>query len=132
MTNFQKYAVFQLVVTVSAALAYLILLVTTNVQAATAGFALLGVLGLGRVYFQHRKLQVEQDERDFYIRRKAGTIAFVVFWLCFVAWGVTVSLTYAAAATVPIAVVTPVVWIGAWLVYFVRSIAILALNARGA
>jgi len=133
MTRFQKYAVFHLSVTFAAAFAVGVLfLATGNVEAALGGFSLLALVGFGEFYWRRVGRLPLEDERDEQIARQAGTVAYVVFWVCFVLWGTGLTLSFAESGEVPIVYVAPAVWVAAWLVIAVRSVAILTINARGA
>jgi hypothetical protein len=132
MTEFRKYALFQLVVVGVAAVAVVVILVATrNVMASLAGFAVLGLLGLRTMVLRGAGSSPVQDERDAAIQRRATVAGYTALWIGLVAWGVAVPLTFGDQGSVPLAWVVPVVWVGWWLVLCVRSIAILVLDARG-
>ena len=133
MTRFQHYAVYQLgVVALTAVAVGVILYVTGNILGALAGFGLLGATGIGEMYWRRGQRRLPEDERDEHIARRAGAVAYAVFWICFVLWGTAITLRFAGGGEVPIAFVAPAVCVAWWLVIAVRSAAILALNARGA
>ena len=131
MNEFRRLALFELLVVGLTAIAVVVLFVVThNVLASQAGFALLALLGF-RALFRRGRSSVE-DERDAEIQRRAALIAFVALWIGLVAWGVFVPLRYGDAGVVPLAWVAPVVWVAAWLVTGVRSVTILVLDRSGA
>ena len=132
MTEFRKYARFQLAVTTLAAVAVLVMLVITgNMMASLSGFSVLALLGFrGLISSRSRRLPI-QDERDESIQRRAVTAGYTALWLFLVAWGVGVPLAFANEGGVPLVYVAPVVWVGWWLVTTVRSITILVLDGRG-
>jgi len=133
MTEFRRYAVYQLVVAGLAAVAVILLLVfTRNVMASLAGFALLALVGARRVILRESTASPVQDERDEAIQRRATVAGHVALWLALVAWGVAVPLVFGDRGTVPLVWVAPVVWVAWWLVTCVQSLTILVLDARGA
>jgi FtsH-binding integral membrane protein len=132
MTDFRKYARFQLVVATLAAVAVLVvLLITGNVMASLSGFSVLALLGFQGLVFYRRRRGPIQDERDEAIQRRAVAAGYTAFWLFLVAWGVGVPLVFMNEGRVPLVYVAPVVWVGWWLMVSVRSITVLVLDSRG-
>jgi hypothetical protein len=128
MTRSRKYALYHLAVAGLAAVAVLVVyLLSHNVLTALAGFAVLALLGF-RFGFLRRPVE---DERDDAIHRRAALAGHVALWLALVAWGVSVTMAFGDAGTVPLVWVAPVVWVAWWLVTAVRSVAILVLDRRG-
>ena len=131
MSNFRKYAWFHLAVCAATVLAVVTLLsVTGNGPAAMAGFATLALLGLGEMYFRSGRRRPCEDERDQENERKAVSMAYLVFWLCFVAWGTVLSMRFSSAGQVPLHFVTPAVFTAWWLVTAVRATTALVLDGR--
>lgn len=132
MTDFRKYAQFQLAVATLAAVAVLVvLLITGNVMASLSGFSVLALLGFQGLVFYRRRRGPIQDERDEAIQRRAVAAGYTAFWLFLVAWGVGVPLAFMNEGRVPMEYVAPVVWVGCWLMVSVRSITVLVLDSRG-
>ena len=135
MTNLQKQAVFHLIVMTACAVAVVVLLcVTRRPDVSLAGFALISLIGF-RSFWERGPRYPVQDERDQLINRRAGTIAYSVFWVCFVIWGVSLTMAFQERAAVPITYITLAVPAGMWLFVTARAVAILALDrpalARG-
>jgi hypothetical protein len=95
---------------------------------ATGGFGLLGLMGLGPLFFRRKEGRVVTDERDWHIQRRAVLIAYAVFWLAFVAAGVLVPFIY--PESVPSRLVSTGVWVAFMLFMGVLSVATLVLYAR--
>jgi hypothetical protein len=132
MTDFRKYARFQLAVATLAAVAVLVVLaITGNVMVSLSGFSVLALLGVQGLVFSRRRRGPIQDERDEAIQRRAVAAGYTAFWLFFIAWGVGVPLAFMNESRVPLVYVAPVVWVGWWLVVSVRSITVLVLDSRG-
>ncbi len=131
MTEFRRYALFQLVVIGLAAVAVAIVYsIFHSLLASLAGFSVLALLGLWPIV---RRRSVE-DERDEAIQRQAGLAGLaghVALWLALVAWSVSVSLVFGERGSVPMVWVAPVIWVAWWLVTLVRSVTILVLDRRG-
>jgi len=94
MNRAQKIARFSLIVvlialTLSAiATGVLYFVVGLPIRRALGGFAFIsvvGLCGLSPVLFRKEKGQVEFDERDLLIHKKASLAAYSIFWLLFVA-----------------------------------------------
>jgi len=129
MTDFRKYARFQLAVAALAAVAVLVVLaITGNVMASLSGFSVLALLGFQGLVFYRRGRGPIQDERDEAIQHRAVAAGYTAFWLFLVAWGVGVPLAFMNEGRVPLVYVAPVVWVGWWLMVSVRSITVLVLE----
>jgi hypothetical protein len=63
-------------------------------RGALGGFGVLGLLGLGPLFYRRKAGRVLTDERDQVIQRRAVVLAYTVFWLLFVAVGVLVPFVY--------------------------------------
>ena len=132
MTEFRKYARFQLIVAALTAVAVLVMLATTrNVMASLAGFSVMALLGVQGMIFSRRRRLPIQDERDEAIQRRAMAAGYTALWLFLIPWGVGVSLAFSYEDGVPLIYVAPVVWVGWWLMISVRSVTILVLDSRG-
>jgi len=128
MTSLQRQAVFHLIVTTACLVAVIALLVITKRPLASlAGFALIALTGF-RSFRERGSRRPLYDERDDQINRRAGVISYQVFWVCFVAWGVALTMAFQKRAAVPIEYIAPAVWVAMWLVVTVRAVAILALD----
>ena len=133
MTEFRKFALFQLAVAGSAAVAVISLFAWSgNVLASMAGFAMLALLGLRAALLQGSGTRPVQDERDEAIQHRATVAGYVALWLALVIWGTAMPLVFGDRGTVPLVWVAPVVWVAWWLVTCVQSITILILDNRGA
>ncbi len=133
MSTFQKYARFHLIVTLSAVAVALILFIIPATSASyLAGFSILSLLGFGEVYFQKPERKPIADERDEQINRKALTLAYAVFWICFVGWSVLVTLVFSNEGSIPMQYVAPVIWIAMSLVTLVHSTSVLAQYGKEA
>ena len=128
MTEFRRYALFQLAVTGLAAVAVAaVYSLFHSLLASLAGFALLGLLGLWPIV----RRQTVADERDEAIQRQAALTGYVVLWLALVAWSVSMTLAFGERGSVPMVWVAPLVWVAWWLVTVVRSVTILILDQKG-
>jgi hypothetical protein len=131
MTRLRRQALSHLLICAVTAVAVAILyLVSRDLRTSLAGFALLGALGLEQ--WASRRRPAIADERDAATQRSAVLVSYTVFWLCFVAWGVAVSVHFGDRRAVPLEFVEPVVWTGFWLVTGVRAAATLVLDTTGA
>ena len=98
---------------------------------AQGAVGLLGLQGFGMLYFRKRPGQVLADERDLDIVRRAGIVAYSVFWLVFVIACVGASFLYSERGAVPVSVVQISVWIGWMLVSSVTSLSVLIQYGQG-
>jgi hypothetical protein len=94
MSKAQKIAWFNLVVVLLAlglsvaAFGILYFGLGLSASRAVAGFAFMGIMGfagLTPILFRKDKSNVQCDERDLMIHRKATIVAYVSFWVLFVA-----------------------------------------------
>ncbi len=128
MSVFQKYARFQLIVTLITLVVVLtILLIPAISSKYLAGFSILSFLGLGESYFKRSGQSPIKDERDEQINHKALLLAYSVFWICFVTWGVTVTLLFSSSGSVPLVFVESVVLLSWCVVTVVYSSMVLVL-----
>ena len=132
MTEFRKFAWFQLGVTGLAGTAVLVLFIFTgNMMASLSGFSVMALLGFRWLIGSRDRPPPIQDERDEAIQRRASTAGYAALWIFLVAWGVCIPLTFADEGTVPLVFVAPMVWVGWWLMASVQSVTILVLDTRG-
>ncbi|MCP4798823.1 MAG: DUF2178 domain-containing protein [bacterium] len=131
MSNFQKYARFHLIVVFAALMAVIALYLNPVTSPGyIAGFSILGLLGFGEFYYQRAGKKPIADERDEQINHRSVLIAYTVFWVCFVAWGVLTTMKFSSEGSIPLGYVEPVVWIALCLVVIVRSTVVLALSRQ--
>jgi hypothetical protein len=132
MSAAQKHAWFTLVVVALSVVAVAGLVPILGVRRATGGFGLLGILGLGALFYRKRPGRVVSDERDADIQRRSLIITAAVFWVVFVEVCVFAPwLYYGAEGAVPVGVVqwsVLVAWIFVSLIY---SVATLLQYGRG-
>ena len=108
MTEFRKFARFQLAVAGLAAVAVVSLYAWSgNVIASLAGFALLALMGLRAVFLQGSGARPVQDERDDAIQQRATVAGYVALWLALVIWGTAMPLVFGDRGTVPLVWVVP-------------------------
>ncbi len=132
MTEFRKYARFQLIVVALTAVAVLVMFGTTrNVMASLAGFSVMALLGFRALISSRGRGWPIQDERDKAIQSRAFTAGYTALWLFLVTWGVSMSLAFADEGSVPMIYVAPVVLVGWWLMESTRAITTLVLDSRG-
>jgi len=93
MNRAQKIARFSLIVILIAltlsviAVGVLYFIAGLPIQRALGGFGFIGIVGLcglSPVLFRKEKGQVEFDERDLSIHKKASLAAYTIFWFLFV------------------------------------------------
>lgn len=125
MSATQKFAWFNLAV-IGIALAAAGALFPFLGKATFGCFGLLGLMGLGPLFFRGKAGQVVADERDLLIHQRAWTIAYSLFWVVFVLAATLLSpLIYGQDGAVPVVIVQGGVAVGFMLVYVIGSIAIL-------
>ncbi len=126
MNATQKHAWFNLVVVAVTVVVLLALLRPFGARALGA-FGLLGLLGLGPGFFRRRRGEVVIDERDRAIVRRAGLIAYGVFWVAFVVVCVSLPLLYGWDGSVPVVAAQSAVWVALMLLIAARSLTTLVL-----
>ena len=132
MTEFRKFAWFQLAVTGLAGTAVLVVFaITGNVMASLSGFSVMALLGFRWLIMTRNRPPPIQDERDEAIQRRASTAGYAGLWIFLVAWGVCIPLAFADEGSVPLVYVAPMVWVGWWIMATVQSFTILLLDTRG-
>lgn len=132
MTEFRKFAWFQLAVTGLAGTAVLVVYaITGNGMASLSGFSVMALLGFRWLTLSRNRELPIQDERDEAIHRRASTIGFAALWFFLVAWGVGVPLAFSDEGLVPLVYVASMVWVAWWLMISVQSVTILVLDSRG-
>jgi hypothetical protein len=98
-------------------------------RGALGGCGILGLTGLGPLFYRKKGGRVLTDERDVMIQRRAVVIAYTVFWLVFIAAGVLVQFVF--PESIPSWLVGASIW-GAFMLFLaVFSIAILVQYGRG-
>jgi hypothetical protein len=123
----QKQAWFTLAV-IGVTVVVVVALVPFLGRGALGGFGILGLCGLGPLFYRRKEGRVLTDERDAMIQRRAVVIAYTVFWLVFVAAGVLVPFAY--PESVPSWLVGVSVW-GAFMLFMtVLSVATLVQYGR--
>jgi hypothetical protein len=124
MSAAQRNAWFNLIVVLVSVAVVVGLSVLMGWPKAIGGFATLGLLGFGPLFYRRRGGQaVVVDERDASIQRRSIVIGYVVFWLAFVAACVSLPMVYGERGTVPVWMVTSAVWWGVAIVYGVAAAA---------
>ncbi len=138
MNRMQKIAWFNLIV-VSLALglsiaafgaAYFIFGLPAN--RAAGGFGLIGLMGfagLNPFMFRKEKSKVQFDERDTAIQRKAGIVAYSIFWVLFVAAAMVPWFIIGPNGTITTNYLPWMVFGGMFVVMLVQSI--VTLNEYG-
>lgn len=130
MNRAQKHACFNLVV-VGSTLGVVTLLYLFARDGALGGFGLLGLLGLGGFFYYNKRGAVISDERDESIGRRCALIAYTIFWVAFVATGVSIPMYYGDKGSIPVFVVEAAVWLGFMLFISSHALATLVLYRRG-
>jgi hypothetical protein len=129
MNTAQRHAWYNLGVVVLT-MVVVVALVPVMGRGAQGGFGLLGLLGFGPLFYW-RKGGVVMDERDMEISRRSLLIAYVVFWLAFVAACVSLPAFYGWDGAVPVVVVMSSVFLALMLVTGVTSVATLVQYSLG-
>jgi hypothetical protein len=130
MTAVQKHAWFNLAVVVASVIVVLALTPFKG-RGALGGFGLLGLLGLGPLFFRRKGGGVVLDERDQEISRRSLLVAYTVFWLVFVAACVSLPALYGWGGSVPVVVAQSSVFVAWMLVVGVSSVATLVQYGLG-
>ncbi len=135
MNTAQKMAWFTLVVLalalglslVTFCVGYFILAVPAAKAAAGFGFmGIMGFVGLTPILFRKDKAQVQCDERDLMIHRKATIAAYATFWVLFVAAAMVPWFITGPNGTIPISYLPWMVFGGMFVVMLVQAIITLA------
>ena len=134
MSQHEKAAWYQLAVVALAFAACFAILPYVGPSRATAGFGLLGFIGLIPLLFFRRKggSRVLADERDQAIQRTAMLVGLGTFWMLFIVGYLTVWWLFSGRECVPIEVVLSTPWVGFALVYLAQCVATLVQYRRGA
>ncbi len=131
MNRQQKIAWFNLIVVLTAltlsgiAIAVLAFGVGLPLHRATAGFGFIGIVGLcglSPVLFRKEKGQVELDERDLSIHKKASLAAYSIFWLLFVLAAMIPFFILGPKGTISVRYLPAMVFGGMIIVMLVQSI----------
>ena len=123
MSAAQRNAWFNLVVVLVSVALVVGLSVLMGWPKATGGFAILGLLGFGPLFYWRRGAHVVVDERDASIQRRSIVIGYGVFWLAFVAACVSLPMIYGETGSVPVWKAMSAVWWGVAIVYGVAAAA---------
>ena len=111
---------------------FCVLIYVVGIQRATGAFGLLGLLGLiPAVPRSGRQNLVPFDERDKLIQSNSVQIAYVVFWVAFVAASMTLYLHYQSRGVLPVQILPLFPLVGWMVLTLVQSIATLVQYARG-
>ena len=131
----QKRSIFLVVVFSLSILLFLALIPLIGIKAAWAGFGLTGLGGLAPVLFRNKRRagEVEWDERDVMIGRKAALIAVILSYMTFVAacmvlWFVHM---WQGNHVISIHVLPLIVCAGGFVLFVGRAVAILILYGSG-
>jgi len=130
MSAWQRLAWFNLAVVTSTIVLVVALIPVLGPTRAQGGFGVLGLLGFAP-FFHHRGNKVLEDERDQMIRCRSSVIAFWVFWLAFVAAGMSLPARYGWYGSVPVSVVLSGIWYGVMLVVGVMAVTTLIMYRLG-
>ncbi len=138
MNRMQKIAWYNLIVIVTTLAAsgatVGLLAIFFGMPIALAGLGFLGIagfLGLSPVLFRKKQGDVDFDERDVLINRKATVIAYSIFWLFFTAACMVPFLVLGRGATIRIVVLPIMLGSGYVIFQLTQSIVILILYGKG-
>ena len=123
MSAAQRNAWFNLVVVLVSVALVIGLSMLMGWPKAIGGFATLGLLGFGPLFYRRRGRQAVVDERDASIQRRSIVLGYSVFWLAFVAECVSLPMIYGPTGAVPVWLVASAVWWGVAIVYGVAAAA---------
>jgi uncharacterized membrane protein YbhN (UPF0104 family) len=135
MNRAQKIAWFTLVVAtlslglsvIAFCIGYFIFGAPARQAAAGFGFiGIMGLIGLTPVLFRKDKDKVLADERDLMILRKAGIIAYSIFWVLFVAAAMIPWFIIGPNGTITVNYLPWMVFGGMFVVMFVQSLVTLS------
>ena len=132
MSTQQRVAIFQLAVTVAAALAYLALWPIIGAFRATGAFGLLGLIGFSAFFYWKGKRtgRVIADERDQMIGLRAFALAQGVIWFSLLAAFIAMVWIVGDEGTIPMRGLTVLCWWSFCVMLMVQSAATLVLYAR--
>jgi len=130
MCQTQKAALFNLIVVVLT-LAIVLALCPVLGRGASGGFGMLGLLGLGPLFFRKRPDQVISDERDQLIQRRSTILAYSVFWVALVGSAMLALAFYGGDGAVPVPVIMNAVWLGLMLFIGMQAAATLTQYGWG-
>ena len=119
----QKQAWFTLVVCAVGLVAFLALIPAIGPERASGAFGICGLVGVPILYVRCRRPDLQLDERDQIISRRAQLVGYRIFWVSFVAACMLLYGTFRYAmqqALVPVDYFPGFV-IGAWVLFMVSS-----------
>ena len=138
MNRVQKIALYNLIVIIASltitGAAVGILSIVHGMPKALAGLGLLGIaglIGLSPILFRKKRGQLDFDERDLLIFRRATLAAYSIFWVSFTAACMIPWLVLDCGATIRVVVLPCMLAGGFIIVQLVQSIAILVQYGRG-
>ena len=137
MHKAQRIAKFNLIVilialglsAVAVGISYLV--IGLPIRRAVGGFGLLGIcglLGLSPILFKKKTGEVDFDERDLLIQRKALVGAYSIFWVLFVLAAMIPFFVLGSDGKVSVQYLAAMVFAGAVTVTLVQSIATLEMS----
>lgn len=131
MSAIQKHAWFNLIVVLGTLLIVGCLYPFLGWKAHGA-LGLMGLLGLGPVFYRKHKREVVMDERDVLIQSRSTLIGYSVFWVVYVlVASLLVPLLYGQKGSVPVSVVQLSVFYAMVLFLGVMSFATLIQHSKG-
>ncbi len=128
----QKHAWFNLGVVGLTLLVVIMLIPVLGMKRAQGGMGLLGLMGLGVLFYRGRPGRAVTDERDVAIRCRSLTVAYSAFWVVFVlTCALGAPALYGSRGSIPVQVVQSGVWVAFILVTIVDALITLLLYRRG-
>ena len=138
MNRMQKIAWYNMIVIVAALTAsgatVGLLAIFFGMPKALGGLGFLGIagfMGLSPVLFRKKQGDVDFDERDLLIYRKAIIVAYSIFWLFFTAACMVPYLVLGRGATIRIVVLPIMLGSGYVIFQLTQSIVMLILYGKG-
>ena len=126
----ERHALFNAIVASAALVLFAALIPSVGPVRAQAGFAVLGLTALGRIFYRRKEARIVTDERDQHIAMRALQIGFAVFWVIFVEGIVAAYFIRRSSGMISISVLPFIVWMG-WAVFqLAHSAALLILYRR--
>jgi hypothetical protein len=125
MVRQQRFALFNLIISVSALTAFAVLIPALGTRRAQAGFAVMALIALGPMLFRARAAEVSGDERDRAIHLRATQITAGILWLLFVSAMMASLYWFPAIRFADFA--SAVVWLGAAALFICHSTCLLIL-----